>query len=35
MCVTQARLQNWINLDKAVSGNLVCTLEFKILVSAF
>ena len=26
MCVTQACMQNWINLDKIVRGNLVCSL---------
>ena len=25
MCVTQACMQNWINLDKIVHGNLLCT----------
>ena len=25
MCVTQACIQNWINLTKIVRGNLVCT----------
>ena len=25
MCLTQACMQNWINLDKIVRGNLVCT----------
>ena len=28
MSVTQACVQNWINLDKIVRGNLVCALSY-------